>query len=191
MLFYVATIVSIPLLFSINQFIDIWYEGEIDTAYLIGVAFSVYLFGYIIKLSITTFVSAAGLFKETKFCAITDTVVNLILSFLLVFKFGISGVIFATAISVFIAEFIMKNIVIHKHIFNRSTNYFYINNLKFCLIALVDYFISNFITIDNIIIWFITYVIYFIVNAIVVFGVYKLINEVKFVNRFKQILGRG
>ena len=35
MMFFVAIIISVPLFFALGSFIDIWYEGKIQTQFLI------------------------------------------------------------------------------------------------------------------------------------------------------------
>ena len=102
MLFYIAINICTSLTLAINGFIDIFYEGEIATSSIIAISFVLLLFTFIIKMSTRLFVSAGGLYKETKYCAITDTIINLVLSLTLVNYIGISGVIIATTISVFI-----------------------------------------------------------------------------------------
>ena len=194
-MYFIAIIICVPLFFAINLFIDLWYEGSIETSIFIGFAFSLYLFGYIIKIPITTYVSAAGLFKETKKCAIADTIINFILSFALVWKFGISGVVFATFISVFIAEYIMKNIIVHKYVFNDSPSKFYINNLKFVAILIIDlvisYFIIKTISISNIVIWFSFFLLYFLLNSIFIYFIFKILKENKFIYRFKYLIKKS
>lgn len=195
MVYFVAIIICVPLTFALDSFIDIWYEGEIMTSFSIAIVFSIYMFGYITKIPITTYVNAAGLFKETKICAITDTVINFTLSLLLVWKFGIPGVVLATAFSVFVAEYIMKNIVVHKYIFKESVLPFYIRNLKFLAVFLIDLLLAgvlfNSIEFTNIFMWFGVYVIFFIVNSIIIYIIFKLFKENKFIYRYKYILKRG
>ena len=194
-MFMVGTVICVPLYFALDGFIDIWYEGAINTSMLICIAAVSYLFCFIIKETIACFVTAAGLFKETKKCAITDTIVNLVLSLTLVYKFGIPGVLFATAISIFIAEFIMKNLVLHKHIFKKSVKCFYLKSLKlfivFILDALVGYLIFKNLEISNIFKWFVTFTLFTLLNFIFIFIVYSLIGEEKVSKRLKYILKRG
>lgn len=195
MVYFVAIVICVPLTFALDSFIDIWYEGSIATNFAIAIVFSTFLFGFIIKIPITTFVNAAGLFKETKKCAIVDTVVNLSLSLLLVWKLGIAGVVLATTISVFIAEYIMKNLVIHKSIFKEKALTFYLKNIKFIVIFLVDLFLTHllfkYITITNIFVWFFIYIGFFIINTLVIYIIFKLIKENKFVYRYKYIFKKG
>lgn len=191
MLFYIAIIVCVPLILSINMFIDIFYEGRIETSLLIAISFSLILFMYIIKLNTVMFVSAGGLYRETKYCALTDSIINLTLSLSLVHFIGISGVLFATAFSVFIAEYILKTIVVHKHIFNRSSSWYFINNFKFFIIFILDliggYYIVNMFKIEHLSEWFGFFAAFTIINAGLIFIIFRLFNETKFIGRFKQL----
>ena len=190
LMFFIATILCVPLFFALNGFIDLWYDGKIETSIFLSLAFSIYLFVYIIKSPTTTFVTAAGLFKETKVCAFTDTLINLTLSILLVFKFGIPGVIVATTISAFIAEICMKTSVVYKNIFSKKSLLYHVENIKFVVITVLDVLIGlllfNYISINNILIWFIVFSVYFIVNSLLVFLIYKIFGQAGFVNRLKS-----
>ena len=194
-MFFLGTVICIPLLFALDGFIDIWYEGEIKTSIFICIACVIYLFCFLIKETVAMFVNAAGLFKETKVCAICDTIINLVLSILLVFKFGICGVLFATAFSIFVTEYIMKNFVLHKHVFKKKVNKFYLNGLKFAGITVLDLLIGILIfkniEINNILSWFGIFGLYTLVNTGFIILMYKLIGEVKLFDRVKYIFKRS
>lgn len=194
MLFFLATIICVPLSLAINQFIDIWYEGKIVTNCMIAASFTAILFLYIVKMATNIFVNSKGLFKETRYCALTDTIVNLILSLTLIKIIGIPGVLIATAISVFIAEYIMKTVVIYKNIFNIKPWKHFISNTKFFVIYILDtllgfYIISQF-AITNIFTWFGIFIIYTVFNSLLILLLYRLMNETLFINRIKIIFKR-
>lgn len=194
MLFFIAIVICVPLTLAIDDFINIWYEGEIATSFLTAISFSSILFIFIVKMDTTLFVSAGGLYKETKLCALTDTIVNLILSLVLVNFLGISGVLIATFISVFIAEYILKTIVVHKNIFEVSPSKYFIKNIKFFILYIVDligsYYIISLFSINNIIVWFLVFAIFTIINAVIIFGVFYLLKEIEFIKRFKMLFAR-
>lgn len=194
MLFYIATVVCVPLLLAINPFIEIWYENMIQTDRLVPYAFVGILFLAIVKIAIIVFVNAGGLFEQTKKCAATDTIVNLVLSLVLVHILGISGVLFATCTSVFIAEYVMKTIVIHKEIFKCSSRTYFINNIKFCVIVVIDIIIGKkvvpFMVLDNIFGWFLSFAIFTVINGAVILGIYVLLREATFLNRVKTFVKR-
>lgn len=195
MLFYIAIIICTPLTLAIDGFIDIFYEGEIATSFLIAISFVAILFTFIIKMDTNMFITAGGLYKETKHCALTDTIINLTLSLTLVHLIGIPGVLIATAFSVFIAEYILKTKVVHNKIFTMSPNKYYIKNIKFFVLYIIDlvigYQIINLFTINNILMWLIIFTIYTIVNALIILGIFTLVKENKFINRVKVLLKRG
>lgn len=195
MLFYIAIVLCAPLTLAIDDFIDIFYEGEIATNFLIAISFVAILFTFIIKMDTNMFITAGGLYKETKHCAVTDTIINLILSLTLVHLIGIPGVLIATAFSVFIAEYILKTRVVHIHIFEKSPKKYYLKNIKFFLIYIIDlivgYLIINLFTINSILIWLIIFAIYTTINAFIILGIFTIIKENKFINRVKILLKRG
>ena len=195
MLFFIAIVLCTPLTLAIDDFISIFYEGEITTNFLIAVSFVAILFTFIIKMNTNMFINAGGLYKETKYCALTDTIINLILSLTLVHIIGIPGVLIATAFSVFIAEYILKTNVVHNNIFSMSPKSYYIKNIKFFLLYIVDliigYYIINLFTIDSILIWFIIFAIYTILNALIILGIFTIMKENKFINRVKILVKRG
>ena len=192
MMFFIGTSVCVPLVLAIDWFIEIWYEGMVQTDPLIALAFVGVLFLAIVKIPITVFVNAGGLFEETKKCAATDTIVNLVLSLTLIHFLGISGVLFATFISVFIAEYIMKTIVIHNELFKESYITYFMHNIKFFVILMIDllvgYMLVPYFYLNNFIQWFLSFTVYTIINLIVIFGVYYVFGETKFVKRFSHII---
>ena len=189
LMFFIGTVISTSILFAINPFIDIWYEGEIKTSFLIALAFALFLFIFVVKICTTVFINAKGLFKETKKCAIVDTVVNLTLSIILAFKFKIAGVVFATFISVFIAEYILKTRVLYKVVFKKKSYCFHLENIKFFIIFILDLLLSSFLIKQfnflNIGFWFLFFTIFTILNALLVFFIYWLMKETKFIKRIK------
>ena len=195
MLFYVAIVVCTPLIFAIDSFIDIFYEGKIETSFAIAISFSMILFTFIVKMATTLFVSSGGLYKETRHCAITDTIVNLVLSLTLVQIIGIPGVLVATAVAVIIAEYILKTRVVHKHIFRKSPRYYFINNIKFVIIFIIDlligYFLTRGLALNSLITWVLFYTLFTIINALAILFVFKLLNETTFINRFKILIKKN
>ncbi len=194
MLFYVAISICVPLIIAFDGFIDIFYEGAIKTDFLIALSFTLILFVFIVKQSTIMFVNAGGLYKETKHCAIVDTCINLTLSLTLVHLIGISGVLFATAIAVFVAEYTLKAIAVHKHIFQKSSRHYFMRNIKFFIIFILDLllgiYLHNQFDINNLGKWFIYFISYTIINGSIVLIIFRIFGETKFIGRFKMLIGR-
>lgn len=195
LLFLIAIVICVPLLLAINSFINIWYEQSIATSSLVALSFCGLLFFFIIKLSTTTFVTSTGLFKETKKCAFADMFINLILSLILVHYLGIAGVLIATVISTFVSEYVMKTIVLYKHVFKKDVISYFISNVKYFVITVIDLLIGlgiiRLFTITNIFNWFIIFAIYTIINFIIIAFVFYLLGSLKSLDRFKKLLKRG
>ncbi len=195
LMFYIGTVVCVPLVMAIDYFIDIWYEGEILTDTKIAFGFIGILFLAIIKIAITVFVNAGGLFQETKFCALTDTIVNLILSLTLVNWFGISGVLFATCVSVFIAEYIMKTIVIHHKIFYQSSIPYFRHNIILFSILIMDmivgYRLLPLFRINSLISWFLYFSAYTLINAAIILAIYIMTKDAPFMKRVLRLIKKG
>jgi O-antigen/teichoic acid export membrane protein len=195
MLFYIATIVCVPLTLAIDGFISIFYEGKIETAFFIAISFVLILFTFVIKLGTIVFVNADGLYKETKHCAIVDASINLVLSLTLVHFIGIPGVLLATAISVLIAEYGLKAIVVHKHCFNRSSFDYFVKNIKFFIIygldLLAGYYVIKYFNITSLGTWFLVFICFTLVNSLLIFAIYHILRETKFIYRAKILFKRG
>ena len=124
-----------------------------------------------------------------------DTCINLTLSLSLVHFIGISGVLFATAIAVFVAEYTLKAIAVHKHIFHTSSLPYFINNIKFFVIFVLDLLLGIYIhdqfVITNLGKWFLYFIPYTFVNGLMIFIIFKILGETTFIGRFKLLFGRG
>lgn len=192
LMFYIAIVVCTTLIFAFNGFIDIWYEGEIATSMANSIAFSLLLFINIIIQPVCTFVNSAGLFKQTKICAATDTIVNLVLSLSLIHFYGISGIVIATVLSMFIGQFLMKGKVAFDNVFKEDFIKFLLSCLRFIIIFIIDvligYIVFKNVNITNIFIWFIVFAIYFVLNAVFVLILFKLNGSDNFLDRIKKIV---
>ncbi len=191
-LFYVAIIICVPLVLAINLFIDLFYEGNITSSFAMALSFSLVLFVYTIRMSSTLFVNAGGLYKETRHCAIIDTIVNLVLSIILIFIMGIPGVLIATSIAMFIAEYILKTKVVYRHVFKKDATPFFIRNIKFFILLIIDFMVCFMIVsmlhINSLIVWFVSFSILTIINSIIILFIFKLLGEDHFYHRFLSIL---
>ena len=78
---------------------------------------------YCIRQPYVTIVQAAGKYRETRNGALFETIVNLVISIFMVFKFGLIGVIIGT-LSANIIRTIQYAIYSSKHLLNRNIIYF-------------------------------------------------------------------
>ena len=174
-LFYytITTIVFIVTLLLILPFVKVYTNGITDAnyyrptfAYLIVLAELMWT----IRLPYSSITLAAGHFKETMKGAWLESGLNIILSILLVFKYGIVGVAIGTLVAMFVRtiEFMYHT---SKYILNRSLWYTFkrllIIAIEMIIVIIISYFIPN-IIITNYLTWIFQAIIIAIISSIVV-----------------------
>ena len=192
MCYYFASILCVPLLLVINQFIEIFYGKE----YLLSFTGSVYvviiLFFKVIEIPLEVYNSALGYFDKVKKCTIIQSVLNLTLSIILIFKMGIEGVLLATIISYIVGEFALYPLILNKGYFKEQKINYYSSSLKLLFISIFSYAILFFITkgiiIKNLFQWFLLGILTFILNMIITTIYYKAIGQLQFFDRVKRLI---
>jgi len=194
LIYFIGIVISTTLAFSISHFINLWYEGEVYTSYLLGFAFSIVLFENITVQPLSAFNDGGGCFKQTKKSAIIVSVLNLSLSMVLVNYFGIVGVLIATFVSHVIADNLIKSKIICHELFNSSSNKYYRDFLIFIIIEFaiifVEYLLLRNIYCSNIIIWLIYSILLFSINSIIVIIIFKTLNKLSFIKRINLLIKR-
>lgn len=192
MCYYIANIICVPLLLVITSFISVFY-GQSYTLPLLGSTCVVgILYFKIIEIPFDVYANALGYFGKIKNCLIFQSIINLVLSFVLLFKIGIQGVLLATIISYIVGEFAIYPSIFNKNYFKKHKIKYYSSSFKLLIIGIVSYILMYFIVrniiITNLLIWFVVGLITFIINAIIVTVYYKFINELSFMKRFINLI---
>ena len=187
MVHFIATFLGIPLLFAINYFIDIWYEGEIQTDISIAFLFTLIFIYNTIRIPLCVYTTSIGMFKETKICAILEGIINLVLSLIFVRFWGIIGVLIATIVSLIVSEYMIKPRIIYKNIFHKKVSSYYVQNSKFDVYIIISIImvvvLIRKINISNLGLWFIISTIVFVINLVATSIYYSLIRENEFIKR--------
>lgn len=185
--FWISTFASIALLVIMQSFINIW----IGEKYLLSVAvLMVLVFNFYQKMmrnSYGTFKEAAGIYNEDKFVPVVESLINIIVSIILVKKIGLAGVFVGTIISGLALWCFSYPKYVYKKLFERS----YVDYAKetigyillFVTIAAITYYISTLINFSNI-------YLEFIVNCLISVIIPNLILLIVFFNNgnFKYYL---
>ncbi len=192
MCFYIANIVCVPLLLVITDFVSVFYGNEYTLSYLGSTCIVIILYFKVIDVPLEVFSEALGYFDKLKKCLILQSVINLVLSFILLFKIGIEGVILATVISYICGEFIIYPRILNNNYFNSDKIKYYRHSAKLLVIGIISYIILFFITkniiVSNLLHWFLLGIGTFTVNFIIISIYFVLIKEVSFFERFKFLL---
>ena len=187
--FTIVTIVYSCTGALIVPFIKVYTNGVTDIeyvrylfAYIIVVAY----FVFSIKIPYNSLVNSAGNFVETRRGAWIEAISNLIISIILVFKFGIVGVAIGTLISVLIRA-IELIIFSNKYILNRKAR-ITLNKILLSLIQLLVVIIISHFAFDlgdiSYISWILMAIKVLTLSIIIVVPVNIIINK----NDFKEFL---
>lgn len=194
----IITIIFSCTLVLIVPFVSVYTKNITDANYIR------YTFGYLIviselvwaiRLPYSSITLAAGHFKETRIGAWFECLSNIVISLVLVIKFGIVGVAIGTIIAMTIRTF---EFVYHtnKHILNRTT-IMSINKIVLIIIeTLMVVFISNYLPMlnnTNYLNWGINAIMTFALSSIIVLIMNFLFYRkqlVEFIHILKNILKR-
>lgn len=192
MCFYIANLICVPLLLVITQFVSIFYGSAYTLPYFGTVCVVLILYFKIIDIPLEVFVEALGYFGKVKKCVILQSVVNLVLSIILLFKFGIVGVLLATVVAFIVGEFALYPKILNDNYFKNNKLDYYLSSFKLLIIGIASYLLIYFfvrnITISNLFWWFIMGFVCFVINFIIVTVYYIFIKQTSFFNRFKNLI---
>lgn len=145
--FWIFSFSTICLMTLLNPFIKLWVGEEylFSMPITILIVIMYYLKG--MRQSVLTFREALGLFYKDRYKAIIEAIVNLVVSILLSFKYGVAGIFMGTIISSITVCIWIEALILFKYGFNKNVlEYFknYFIYLVFTIItALITYYISS------------------------------------------------
>lgn len=192
MCFYLANIICVPLLIVITPFVSIFYGNSYILPYLGSFCIVLILYFKIIEIPLEVYTTALGYFGKIKKCIIFQSIVNLSLSIILLFKLGISGVLLATVISYVVGEFAIYPSILNKNYFKNNKIKYYSKLIKLSVVSIFSYLILFLITkeieVTNLFQWLLLGIGSFAVNFIIITVYYKIFNETQFFSRFKNLV---
>ncbi len=97
--YLIALVLLIPTFILIDDFIALWVGTKFILPISIKVLLITDLYFIFLQGASTDYVSAKGLFKQIKYVQGISTIIKLVLSFSLMFRWGITGILFGTACS--------------------------------------------------------------------------------------------
>ena len=181
LVFILAILIAGPFNLLINYFIKLFYNGKVEVSIITSSLFTLILIYNIIRLPLITYTEGAGLFKETKICPIIESIVNLVLSVILVNILGINGCLLGTVISLIISEYFIKPKIIYKNLFDVDVKKYYLINIKYIILLVLQivlcYLAYPYLNVTS----FTTFLIYLmvcgIVNLIITLIILKLMKQ--------------
>lgn len=188
----ITTIIMICTFILILPFVNIYTKGISDANYnqpMFAMILVLSEFMYVIRYPYSSIVYANGHFKQTKTFSIVEPIVNIIVSFILVIKFGLVGVAIGTLISMPIRSFgfiiygsrkILKNGLI------RNLKFIFISITEFLIISFISLFILN-IKVNN----YVNFMLYAIIIFLIISFIIIILNCIIYKKILFRIKGRN
>lgn len=181
--FWISGIVSVCLLFLMQDFIVLWLGEEMLLDNITLVAIIVNIFFSICMRPVWTFREGTGMYRQIRYIMFVTAILNLVLSIILGKIIGLSGIIFATAIAKLTTYFWYEPNILFKNFFNKKVGSYYLNYvvntiLIFICIGLC-YIPLHFISEISIFTWLLKAFICLVIINLVYFVRYSKTEELK------------
>lgn len=182
----------------VNPFIQIWIGDSyiLNLEIVILVCFNLYM--RLIRNTFLTFIDTYGLFKELRVKCISEALINLIVSLILLIplKKGVVGVLLGTSISNILTNFWFEPYLLFTKKFNQKMKVYFCSFARYFIIALftstVSYLVCNTIMIKSGFIWFVVKMIFCtLFNNGIYYFVFRNDSEfMYFMNAIKKVAKR-
>lgn len=176
---------AVGIFVVVNEFIYVWVGNEfvLSQSFAFLIALELYIFG--LQKFLSTFRISMGLFQQAKYRPLFNSVINLIVSIILVQYIGIYGVLIGTIISSLLTYMWFDPLVIYKYAFKRSVKEYYITNIKYLLLislsGTVSYFLSRLIIFEGVFFIIVSAIISIITTLFFILVFYRKSKEFKYI----------
>lgn len=149
------TVVLPPCLYVlIDSFISIWLGKSFVLDGMTTIAVSINFFLLCILNPIWMFREAAGIYQKTKYVMLVCALLNIVLSIALGMLMGLSGVLFASAISRLLTYVWYEPIILFRDFFQKSAKDFFTSSIGITLLSAAVtgllYFINSLISLNGV-----------------------------------------
>ena len=137
---------TICLLCLFQPFMELWMGKEYMFPLITVICFCIYFYALKIGDVLSTYKQASGIWWEGKYRAAAETVCNIVLNYVLGKKFGVNGIILATAISLLAIGFGYGTTIVFKYYFKGiSPKEYYIKHIFYAVVTIINAFITYWI----------------------------------------------
>lgn len=141
--FFIAGFFSLIIYHTMDAFVLLWLGEKYILSHTILLLMIANFFMIQISSPIERFKNAYGLYSDT-WAAITEAVINLVISFIFGKLYGITGIVLGTVISMFLIVILWKPYFLYKNGFKKSVFLYWKGLLPMMLAFLASAFIINF-----------------------------------------------
>lgn len=191
MFYFLACYFTITLGFSIDSFISIWVGSEKVLDRISFTCIMFLLFHTIARRPQYMLKDIFVLYKDLQLISVIETIINLVLSFIMVQYFGIKGVLLATVIATLTTNFWYFPKTLYDKVFNKKP---FLDIFKYVFSLFIAFFILYFsfttlskISSDNYLNWAFNSFVYSIVILVVLFVIFWFVCK-SFRNLFNEFL---
>ncbi len=168
--FWFSSICTICLYNLLSDFITIWVGPDMLLDDFTVVILCIQFFIENVRTISKSYTNASGLFIKDKIRPLIEATINLIVSIIMVNKYGIAGVFIGTIISQFCTVFWREPYLLYKYEFKRSMKEYWLYYFSSSLITLVFCFFTKKIFVNfevtSFILWIFKAIIIFALNNI-------------------------
>lgn len=189
--YWIYCFCSVCLWSLVNPLITMWLGKD----YLLSsVTVAILILNFYIsgmRHTVVSFVNASGLYYNSRFKPIVEAAINLIVSFVALKHWGITGVFFGTLVSYILCSVWVEPFILYKHWFKQSVKkHLVIYYLYFALmvtIAILTKGINSLINTPNIVLNFvISGVLCLLIPNVILFLIFRRTNEFNYLMNFKK-----
>ncbi len=135
--------ISVCLAVLFNPFINWWLGPDAMLSNYAVYLLSFNTFIVILRKPIHSFKTTSGLFEKDKYAPIIESVLNIILSILLVKKLGVEGVIIGTIVSCLLVPVWYTPFIVFKYLFHKNLLVYFIRHIFNFFISILLIIILN------------------------------------------------
>lgn len=143
--FWIFGFSSICIYILVNDFIYLWIGSEYLLSLMLVLVLVINFFITGMRRTVLTFKDALGLFWQDIYKPVIASILNLVISIILVQKIGLTGVFLGTIISTLITSFWIEPYVLYKYGFKMKVNEYFILCIKYTIITIIVGSITVFI----------------------------------------------
>lgn len=180
---WMAIIFSSCLLCLSDEFITLWIGSKYVMDKSVVLAKAVTLFLSCALQPLFSYREALGLYKKTKYTMLLSAVINIVLSIIMGYIWGVAGILFASIISMLATYVWYEPVLLYNDCFKCSSKEYFVQRLKDCIylfiLFLIMFSLNKFWISNSWIMWLIKSISYFIIANIYCFCIYGRKPEFK------------
>lgn len=174
--FWIVSFIVISLYNTLNQFISLWVGERYLLDYMTFVVVLINTYFGSMRGSVEEFKNGSGNFYQDRYAPIFESIINFVISIILVKRIGLAGVFIGTLVSNFTVLFWTKPYVVYKYVFNKPLIDYFIMYFKYMIIGIIVLILTNYISNPfKYNISFISFIINVFINIVVINLMYLII----------------